>query len=111
MRRASRTAINSAFGSITNIASGSVVIFSTPEKFCFKCFNSRSRRAAFFLRKFRHAAVFAHRLQKFEALDRFLKGDPVGQRAAQPAVVHVKHAAAIRFFSDGFLRLALGAEK
>ena len=32
-------------------------------------------------------------------------------RSAQPALVHVEHLAAVGFFGDGFLRLALGADK
>ena len=111
MRRASRTAITSEFGSITNIASGGVAMFSTPEKFCCRCFSSRSRRARFLLGKLRHAAVFDMALQKLQALDGFLQRDPIGERAAQPAVIHVEHAAALGFFLDGFLSLALGAQK
>ena len=91
--------------------SGSVVMFSTPEKFCCRCFSSRSRRARFLFRELRHAAVFDHGLQQLQALDGFLQRDPVGERAAEPAVVHVEHSAALRFFGDGFLRLALGAEE
>ncbi len=48
MRRASRTAISSLCESTTNMASGGVVMFSTPSRFWFRCFNSRSRRAASF---------------------------------------------------------------
>ena len=35
----------------------------------------------------------------------------VGQQAAEPALVHVIHAAALRFFRDRVLRLPLGADK
>ena len=66
---------------------------------------------AFFFGKLRHAAVFGHGFQQLESLDGFLKRDPVGERAAEPAVVHVEHSAALRFFLDGFLRLALRAQK
>jgi hypothetical protein len=32
-------------------------------------------------------------------------------KAAQPALVHVEHLAAVGFFGDGFLGLALGADE
>src|ERR1019366_1218287 len=40
---------------------------------------------------------------------RFLYGDPVGQQATQPALVHVEHRAALRLFGNCVLSLALGA--
>src|SRR5581483_9958346 len=47
----------------------------------------------------------------FEPLHRFLYGHPVGKQSAQPAVVHVEHAAASSFFSDCILGLPFGADK
>ncbi len=46
-----------------------------------------------------------------QPLDGFLQRGPIGERAAQPAVVRVVHSAALRFLGDGFLRLALGPHK
>ena len=57
------------------------------------------------------AAVGGHVVQFLKALDRLLHGDPVGEQAAQPALVDVGHAAAVGFFGDGVLRLALGADE
>ena len=45
-----------------------------------------------------------------QALDRLRNGLPVGQRAAQPAVVHVELRAALGRFGDGLLGLTLGAD-
>ena len=41
----------------------------------------------------------------------FLQRGPICQRAAQPAVVHKKHPAALRFFRHGALRLPLGSHE
>src|ERR1700691_3649002 len=65
----------------------------------------------FLLRKLRHAPVFGHCLQQLESLDRLLQGGPVGERAAEPAVVHVEHPAALGFFRDRFLSLAFRSQE
>ena len=86
-------------------------MFSTPEKFCFKCFSSRSSRAASF---FENCAMRPSSTMPFSSFNRLMDFCSVTQlvmRAAQPAVVHVEHPAAVGFFSDGFLRLALRPEK
>ena len=57
------------------------------------------------------AAVGGHLIEFLKALHRFLHGDPVGEEAAEPALVDVEHAAAGGFFGDGVLRLALGADE
>ena len=57
------------------------------------------------------AAVGGHIIQFLKALDRLLHRDQVGEQAAQPALVDVEHAAAVGFFRDGVLRLALGADE
>src|SRR5581483_4125665 len=57
------------------------------------------------------AAVGGHVVEFFEPLHRFLHGHPVGEQAAEPAVVHVKHAGAPRLFGNRVLRLALGAHE
>ena len=66
---------------------------------------------AFFFRELLHATVFGHGFQQFQALDGFLERCPVGQRAAQPAVIYKKSAAALGLFGDCFLGLTLGAHK
>ena len=55
--------------------------------------------------------VAEDRLDLLEALDRLADGGEVGERAAQPAVVHVEHAAAVGLLENGILRLALGADE
>ena len=57
------------------------------------------------------AAVGGHLIEFLKALHRFLHGDPVGQKATQPAVVDIEHAAAVGFFGDGVLRLPLGSDE
>src|SRR5690606_1293744 len=57
----------------------------------------------------------------FAGLEHFLKagqfdytllnGDPVGEGAAQPALVNVGHATTFSFCLDSFLRLAFGADE
>src|SRR4029077_15800978 len=58
-----------------------------------------------------HAAVFTHGFQELETLDGFLQRRPVGERAAEPAVIYEELAALLGLFGDRFLRLALGADK
>ena len=55
--------------------------------------------------------VAEDRLDLLEALDRLADGGEVRESAAQPAVVHVEHAAAVGLLENGILRLALGADK
>ena len=58
------------------------------------------------------AGIFREQLVQFlQTLERLLDRDEVRQKPAQPAVVDVEHVAAGGFFGDGFLRLALGADK
>src|SRR5207244_4399945 len=52
-----------------------------------------------------------NRLELLEALDGATNGREIGERAAEPAVVHVEHTAAIRFFENRVLRLALRAHE
>ena len=56
-------------------------------------------------------AIGGHFVEFLEALHRLLHGNPIGQQAAEPAVVDVEHVAARRLFRDGVLRLALGADE
>jgi len=64
-----------------------------------------------FLGELGHAPVFAHSFQQLQPLDGFLQRGPIRQRAAKPAMVHKIRAAALGFFGNGFLGLALGAYK
>src|SRR5437764_10066254 len=54
----------------------------------------------FFLRERVEPAVGSHRLEVAEASEAALNGREVGEETAQPALVDVKHAAALRFFRD-----------
>ena len=65
----------------------------------------------FLLRHELVAAVGGHRFEVAQPRDAALNGREVGQQAAEPALVHVEHAAARRFFRDDVLRLALGAHE
>src|SRR5690606_38281436 len=50
-------------------------------------------------------------LEGLEARDRALDGAEVGERAAQPALGHVRHAATLGLFLDRLARAALGADE
>ena len=65
----------------------------------------------FLLRQRVVAAVGGHRLEVAEPAEAALNGREVGEQAAEPALVHEEHAAALRFFGDDVLRLALGADE
>ena len=56
-------------------------------------------------------AVLLHRVDVVQALDAGLHRAEIGQRAAQPAVVHIEHAAALGLSLDGLLGLLLGADE
>ena len=49
--------------------------------------------------------------QLVQAGDALGDGAPVGEQAAQPAMVHVRHADALRFVGDGVLALLLRADE
>src|SRR5208282_3275386 len=65
----------------------------------------------FLLRKQIVTAIGGHFVEFLEPLHGFLYGDPVGQQATEPALVHVEHRAALRLFGDCVLCLALGAHE
>src|SRR5690606_24532349 len=65
----------------------------------------------FVLDQLLEGAVGFGRFQFLQARDRLLDGAEVGQRAAQPALGHVRHAAALGFFLDRVARAALGADE
>ena len=64
-----------------------------------------------FLSKHLETAVFTHRFDLFEFVDRFFDRLIVGQKAAEPAVVDVVLSAAFGFFFDSVLCLTLGADE
>ena len=63
----------------------------------------------------RTAAVIAFRQpsarSSFRRLIDFCTVIMLVSKSAQPALIHVEHLAAVGFFGDGFLRLALGADE
>ena len=65
----------------------------------------------FLLRQRVVAAVGGHRLEVAQPAEAALDGGEVGEQAAEPALVDVEHAAALRFFGDDVLGLALGADE
>src|SRR5690606_19434242 len=65
----------------------------------------------FLLRHPLDAALGDRRLHVLEPLDRGLDGLEVGQHAAKPALVDVRHAGAGRLFGDDLARLALRADE
>ena len=56
-------------------------------------------------------AVGGHRFEIAEPAEAALNRREVGEEAAEPPLVHVEHAAALRFFGNDVLRLALGADE
>ncbi len=57
------------------------------------------------------ATRLLHRLQLLEALKPLVHGLEVGEHAAQPALVDVRHVDAARLVGDGLLRLLLRADE
>src|SRR6266404_887751 len=64
-----------------------------------------------FLRDALEAAVQRHLFHLLEALDRLLHGLEVGEHAAEPAMVDVRHGAALRLLPQDVARLPLGAHE
>src|SRR5690606_7045521 len=65
----------------------------------------------FLLRHALDAALLDRRLHVLQALDRRLHGLEVREHAAEPALVDVRHAGALRLLRDDLARLALGADE
>ena len=65
----------------------------------------------FFLGKQLVPAICGHVIQFLQPLHRLLHRHPISQKSAQPALVHIKHCGASRFFGDRVLGLALGAHE
>ena len=81
-----------------------------PIRFFCSLSRSWSSCGAFLLRHL-FLGVVKDRLELLETLDRLADGREIRQRATEPAVVHVEHAAAVGFFENRVLRLALGADE
>ena len=69
------------------------------------------QQQAFLLVHAVHAAVFHHRRQLLQPGNGLLDGLEVGEHAAEPAPVHVGHAAALRRLAHRVLGRALGADE
>src|SRR5690606_19018539 len=65
----------------------------------------------FLLRQRVVAAVGRHGFELTQPREAPLDGGEVGEESAEPALVHVEHAAACGLFGDSVLRLPLGADK
>jgi len=65
----------------------------------------------FLLGKHVELALGLHAVDRVQAIHAGADGAEIGERAAQPAVVHIVHAAALGFGFDGFLRLLFGAHE
>ena len=65
----------------------------------------------FFLATLAERAVLRHLGEIHESLDRPADGLEIGEHAAQPALVHVGHLAALGFLLHGLARRALGADE
>ncbi len=65
----------------------------------------------FFLRTAFPVVLGGHGFEFFQALDRLLHRQHVGEQPAQPALIDIVHAAARRFLGNGFLRLPLGSDE
>jgi hypothetical protein len=91
------------------MASGSRDMPRMPSRFLASL--RRSLSSDLLLRERLVAAVGRHGLQLAQASEAPLDGGEVGEQATQPALVDVKHAAALRLFGNGVLRLTLGADE
>ena len=87
-----------------------VHVFDPAEEFL-QFFAFTDKTDDFFLRQQIKGAVFFHPFQIFEAVDTFIDGFPVGQGAAEPAVIDVVFAAAFCFGFDAVLCLLLCADE
>src|SRR5579872_2022434 len=65
----------------------------------------------FLLRQQLVAAIRGHLIELLQPLDRLLHRHPIGEQAAQPALVNVKSAALGRLFGDRILRLTFGSHE
>ena len=111
-RRASEIAMCSQPTSITNIASGSRVISWMPSSdFLYFVIERLSRDRSFFESSLTCSSSPTVLELLLEALDRLPHGAEVGEHAAEPAVVHVELAGALRLALHDVLGLPLGGDE
>ena len=110
-RRASFTASCSLRRSTMKIASGCLRMSATPPRFA----SSFSSSACIEIRSLGgqqvELALVAQPSQLVQMLDPLRDRAPVGEQAAEPAVVHVRHARALGLLLDRVLGLLLGADE
>ena len=103
-------ASSSLLVSTTNMTSGSPPMSRMPPRLFSSLSRSRvSWRTSFLVRPAVSPDSCSSR--RLEPLDRVGNGLPVGQHAAEPAMVDEMLARGLRRFRDGVLRLALGADE
>ena len=65
----------------------------------------------FFLGDALKAAINLHLFQFFQTTDRRTYGVEIGEHAAQPAMINIRHTGTDRFFHDRCARCALGTNE
>ena len=110
-RRPSRTAMASFLGSTTNMAPGSLAHVADAAQGAVEFDPLLAQFEPFLLGKQVDGAVVLDVVEVIQPVDALFDGLEIGQHAAQPAVVDVKHLAAVGFFVNGFPGLLFGAHK
>ena len=110
-RCASRTAICSRVVSIMTIASGSFSMSQDAIEVACSFAAFAPERGQLLLAHLLEIGRLLDLLDVFQAADAFADRGQVRQRAAQPALVHIKLSAGDRRFLDRFLRLLLAADE
>ena len=108
---ASETAMYSVLMSITNKASGRAAHVLDSGEAAVEFFPLTLQLKTLLLVQTLHGVLVEHRIELFEPVDGVLYSFVVGEHAAQPAMIHIGHAAANAFVADGVARLTLGADK
>ena len=108
--RASAMAIDSLLVSMTNIRSGSAPMsLMPPSERSSLSFSRVSWSSSFLVRPC--VSPCEQLLERLEPLDRVGDGPPIGQRAAEPAVIDVILRAGLGGIGDRLRRLPLGADE
>ena len=92
-------------------ASGWRRMSATPPRFASSFSSSAEHRDALLRRQQLELALVVQAAQLVQPLDALGDRAPVRQQPAEPAVVHVRHAGALRLLLDGVLRLLLRADE
>ena len=109
--RASPTARCSLLVSTTQIGRGHLLHVADTAEAALELVLLAGQHQDFLLGATLEATGLLHGLELLEALQPLVHGGEVGEHAAQPALVHVRHADAGRLVGDGLLRLLLGADE